>query len=390
MQSKVPLVKLGEVLSHRSEFIKIDDLHLYKRVTAQLHAKGIIFRDEVEGALIKTKKQQLCKTGDFLVAEIDAKLGGFGIVPADLQGSIVSSHYFLFDIDTTKLDRQYLDFFIRTKDFQKQITAYGSTNYAAIRPADVLELEIPLPALEEQQRIIIILEHLMKKIDQVRENRKKAIVDFEHLFTKQFLKIYNETSEWNLIPIEDCCQIIIDYRGRTPPISEAGIPHITTANIKNGTIDWATPKFVLKEIYDIYMTRGIPKKDDVLFTMEAPLGETGIIPDNRIFSIAQRILLLRTKIDLIEGNYLCKMLMHPLIKAKILENCRTTTVSGISSKKLKKISIPVPSIPVQRRVVAHLNHLQAKIDEVKRLQAKTEQEMEALMPVVLAKAFGSL
>lgn len=46
-----------------------------------LHAKGIVLRDELPGALIKIKSQQVCRSGEFLVAEIDAKVGGFGIVP---------------------------------------------------------------------------------------------------------------------------------------------------------------------------------------------------------------------------------------------------------------------------------------------------------------------
>ena len=49
------------------------------------------------------QKQQVCQTGEFLVAEIDAKVGGFGIVPPELEGAIVSSHYFLFVIDEAKL-----------------------------------------------------------------------------------------------------------------------------------------------------------------------------------------------------------------------------------------------------------------------------------------------
>src|SRR5438477_1753164 len=105
MKNGWPVVKLGEVVRHRKEFITIDDLANYKRPRVQLHVQGIVLRDEVPGALIKTKTQQICHTGEFLVAEIDAKLGGFGIVPQALDGSIVSSHYFLFVIDESKLER---------------------------------------------------------------------------------------------------------------------------------------------------------------------------------------------------------------------------------------------------------------------------------------------
>lgn len=161
-----PIVRLGDVLKHRSNFIEIDDLSTYKRCRVQLHAKGIVLRDCVPGAEIKTKRQQICRTGEFLVAEIDAKVGGYGIVPNDLEGAIVSSHYFLFVIDTQQLNIHFLAYYISTPQFLEQVSAQGSTNYAAIRPSHVLDYTIPLPSLKEQQSIVSRLDALNAKVNQ--------------------------------------------------------------------------------------------------------------------------------------------------------------------------------------------------------------------------------
>lgn len=155
-----PLVKLGEVLTHRKEFVQIDDFSLYKRCRVQLHAQGIVLRDHVAGTEIKTKKQQVCKAGEFLVAEIDAKVGGYGIVPSDLEGAIVSSHYFLFVIDDKKINPRFLAYFIKTEAFHEQVAAQGSTNYAAIRPHQVLDYVIPLPEMSVQIETIARLDLL--------------------------------------------------------------------------------------------------------------------------------------------------------------------------------------------------------------------------------------
>jgi hypothetical protein len=58
MKTKWRKVKLGEVLRHRKEFITIDDLTNYRRPRVLLHIKGIVLRDEVSGALIKTKTRK--------------------------------------------------------------------------------------------------------------------------------------------------------------------------------------------------------------------------------------------------------------------------------------------------------------------------------------------
>ena len=176
-----PVFSLADVLRHRKEFITIDDTQHYKRCRVQLHAKGVLLRDSVSGSDIKTKKQQVCRAGEFLVAEIDAKMGGFGLVPTELDGAVVSSHYFLFEPDESCLDARYLDHYCRTQRFRTQVEAQGSTNYAAIRPSDVLAYTIPLPPLAEQQAIVARLDALAEKSRQVEAHLDAVERDAERL-----------------------------------------------------------------------------------------------------------------------------------------------------------------------------------------------------------------
>ncbi|MCC6282423.1 MAG: restriction endonuclease subunit S, partial [Saprospiraceae bacterium] len=147
-------MNIKDVVSHKKEFITIDDNLKYKRCRVQLRGQGIVLRDEVFGENIKTKRQQICQAKDFLVAEIDAKFGGYGIVPNELDGAVVSSHYFLFKIDKTRLLPEYLSIFLKLDVFASQIKATGSTNYAAIRPQHVLNYKIALPIIEVQQKLV--------------------------------------------------------------------------------------------------------------------------------------------------------------------------------------------------------------------------------------------
>jgi len=123
-----------------------------------------VLRQRLRGAEIRTKSQQVCKAGDFLVAEMDAKVGGYGFVPAELDGAIVSSHYFLFVVDQTKLFPAYLEVISQALILQQQIVAKGSTNYSAIRPSAVLGWQIPLPAMSVQKRIAANFEAIQSKL----------------------------------------------------------------------------------------------------------------------------------------------------------------------------------------------------------------------------------
>lgn len=153
-----PVVRFRAVAKHRAEWVTVADEREYLRVTARSRNQGVELRDRVYGDKIRTKRQQLVRAGDLLVAEIDAKVGGFGVVPEALDGAIVSSHYFLFEIDQSKLTESWLDQFVRAGKFQRQVDAVGSTNYASIRPQDVLAFQIPLPDVDEQQRAAGLLD----------------------------------------------------------------------------------------------------------------------------------------------------------------------------------------------------------------------------------------
>lgn len=151
--SEWPVVTLSEVLHHRKGSITIDNETQYSLCRVQLHRRGVLERGKQYGHEIKTKKQQLCKAGDLIVAEMDAKFGGYGFVPESLDGAIVSSHYYLYELDQEKLDCGYMETLIAAQEIQKQIEAKGSTNYSSIRAWEFLEYKIPLPPLEKQKRI---------------------------------------------------------------------------------------------------------------------------------------------------------------------------------------------------------------------------------------------
>ena len=169
MNSRYPLVKMGQFLRLRKKFITIDDAREYQLLTVQLHARGIRERSRLLGSEIKIKKQQYVMAGDLLVAEIDAKVGGFGIVPTELNSAIVSGHYFLYEIDQSQILPDILGYYLKTGYPEQDIQQFvkGSVNYAAIRSQHFFELEIPLPSLEDQQRIVNKIKMLSDKIIQL-------------------------------------------------------------------------------------------------------------------------------------------------------------------------------------------------------------------------------
>lgn len=197
------IVSLGDLLSHRKEFIEIRPDETYKRCRVQTSARGVVLRDCVEGSAIKTKKQQVCRAGEFLVAEIDAKMGGYGVVPPELNGAIVSSHYFLYEVDESKILSSYLDWYSKTPQFFVQIKARGSTNYAAIRPEAILEFKLTLPQICEQQAIVRRLDGVSAAVEEVRALSKAVEGDCHALI----YQLHNELSSPEAIQFGELVQL---------------------------------------------------------------------------------------------------------------------------------------------------------------------------------------
>jgi len=392
MESEFPLVKLVEVLKHRKDFITIDDFTLYKRCTAKLHAKGIVLRDEIEGSRLKTKKQQLCKAGDFLVAEIDAKVGGFGIVPPELEDAIVSSHYFLFEVNEEKMERGYLNFFIKTQNFKRQIQARGSTNYAAIRPKHVLDLEIPLLSLLEQKSMVARIESLTARIEEARRLRGEAVKEAEKLFELFLRRIFLNNNQYDLVKLGDKNYFELnpsksELSGLDDDIDVSFVP-MTCVDPELGKIK----NFDIRKLFEVRKGYTYFKEGDVLFAKITPCMENGNV------AIAQNIIngigFGTTEFHVV--RVLEKVLpkwVYYLFRTKGFRDIAKGSMTGTAGQRrvpksfLEQYEIPLPLLHEQRRIIAYLDSLQAKADELKRLQAETEKELEELVPSILDKAF---
>lgn len=376
--SKWPSMPLASSIQYRKGFIQIDDLEVYKRCRVQLHAQGVVLRDAVSGAEIKTKKQQVCKAGDFLVAEIDAKMGGFGIVPDNLDGAIVSSHYFLFGIDQDKLDRRFLDFYIRTPAFRDQVAAQGSTNYAAIRPNDVLGYKIPLPPLPEQRRIVGRIEALAAKIGETKDLQEGVIEGLEQLCRSM---IFNESfASSTKTPMRDLVRL------REPDVavqSEEVYPFAGVYSFGRGVFKgqqksgmaFSYPRltrlrsgnFVYPKLMAWEGALGVVSQDcdGLMVSTEFPVFE---IDESKVFS------------EVLDVYYRTPSVWPVLAGVSTGTNVRRRR---LNPSDFLRYEMPLPARAVQEK----LRHVKTKVDVLRKLQAETAAELTAFMPSILDKAF---
>lgn len=184
------------------------------------------------------------------------------------------------------------------------------------------------------------------------------------------------SSEWKTLPLEDCLEALIDYRGKTPEKTSFGIPLITAKIIKSGRIETPT-EFIATENYDSWMRRGIPQAGDVVLTVEAPLGEVAQLGPEKI-ALAQRVVTLRGKKGLLDSTYLLYLLQSEEIQEKLKARATGTTVLGIKQSELRKVELNIPPIDFQERAAALLKVIDDRITLLRASNTTLEAIAQAL------------
>ena len=193
--------------------------------------------------------------------------------------------------------------------------------------------------------------------------------------------MFDFPNRWQLRSIEDSMKAIIDYRGKTPRKTLFGIPLITAKIVKGGRI--MTPdEFIAPEDYDLWMRRGLPEPGDVVMTMEAPLGEVAQL-DSRKIALAQRLITLRGKPDLINNTYLKFAMQSAFVQNQLKARSTGTTVLGIRQSELKKVEIPLPHLDEQNRIAHILGTLDDKIE----LNRQMNDTLEAIARAIFKSWF---
>jgi type I restriction enzyme, S subunit len=114
--------------------------------------------------------------------------------------------------------------------------------------------------------------------------------------------------------IEEVTDVLIDYRGKTPPKTATGVKLITAKVIKDGFIRDENHEYIAEAYYDEWMRRGLPQQWDILITTEAPLGEVAQLRSAERVALAQRVILRRGRPDVIDQGYLFQALKSPLLR----------------------------------------------------------------------------
>lgn len=175
----------------------------------------------------------------------------------------------------------------------------------------------------------------------------------------------------------------IDCRGKSPRKADSGIPLLTAKNIRKGFISKDPEEFLSRDQYDDWILRGTPKEGDLLFTTEAPLGNVAILPKYDKVVVAQRVICLSPKKS-IDSTFYKWLILGEAFQNELFKRSTGSTAKGIRSKELAKIKIPLPPLPIQRKIAEVLD----AADRIRQRNKEVLAKYDQLAQSVFLEMFG--
>ena len=183
--------------------------------------------------------------------------------------------------------------------------------------------------------------------------------------------------------ISDLCTIIDCEHKTAPYVDNSEFLVVRTSNVRNGQLVQEDMKFTTESGYQEWTQRAVPEYGDVLFTREAPAGESCLVPEGLKVCMGQRMVLLRPKRDKVNPFYLSVMLATEKLKFGISKLSIGSTVSRINISDIKTLTIPVPPLAEQQKIAQILSTWDKAIAVTEKLLANSQQQKKALMQQLL-------
>ena len=372
--------------------VKVEDNKEYDLVTVKRSRGGVVRREHLLGKQISVKSQFSLKEGDFLISKRQIVHGACGIVPAHLDGSIVSNEYSIFTAKDS-FDLTYLRYLSETLYFQQ--TCFHSSIGVHIEKMifkldNWFKWDFNLPPLPEQHKIAKILSTWDKAISTTEKlietsmQQKKALMQQLLTGKKRLVNPENGKAfegDWEEVKL-----------GELGTVISGGTPSTSSPECWDGDIHWVTPTDITKlrtqtiqnttrKITAVGLRNSsaklIPARS-LLICTRATIGELAITATEMCTNQGFKNIIPSACTDVAFLYYLIQSSKHSLIA-----KASGSTFLELSKKDFENIRFHIPSFKEQQKIASVLTAADKEIELLEAKLAHFKQEKKALMQQLL-------
>ncbi len=294
------------------------------------------------------------------------------------------------------LENNFLYYFLLAR--RDLLNSLGTgTTFKELSATQLKSVQISLPPLPEQKRIVAILDESFAAIDKAIANTEKNLANARELFESELNRMLSPQEDgWQTVRLGDVCSFENGDRGKNYPSQKAyvteGLPFVNAGHLSDGAVTLEGMNYIPKERYNL-LGSGKFSPGDILFCLRGSLGKFGIVgAEIGHGGIASSLVIVRPKPKGKAGNVVSRNFLKIYFRSAHCANMIEKFAGGtaqpnLGARDLSRFTIPLPALPEQDRFVEALDQLGKYSDQLQSNYELRLAHLQELKQSLLHKAF---
>ena len=287
----------------------------------------------------------------------------------------------------SSISLKYLLYFFKYYEAQLQKSGTGTT-FKAITQNVIKNIEVPVPSLDEQERIVFKIEELFSKLD-------ASVAELQT--AKEKLKVYRQAVLFRAFQnltdtiIMDKVANMIDPQPshRTPPEVINGVPYIGVGDIDYSVskVKFGEARKVSPEVLQDHQARYTLHKGDFIMGKIGTIGKPFLVPLPQDYTLSANVILIQPNCGKIVPEFLYWQFSSPFVTQQLTEGAVATSQPAFGIKKTRLLSIKMCNIEEQSKIVSEIEDSLSICDNIEQTIDTSLQQTDALRQSILKQAF---
>ncbi|MGI5338493.1 restriction endonuclease subunit S [Streptomyces sp. CA-181903] len=358
-------VRLDEVIALDVDTVPVTATTSYDIVGVLNRGRGLLLREAISGDQTSYKTLNRIRPNQVVYSRLKAFEGAITVAPNDL-GEVYASQEFPTFTCGERMLPEYFRLLTTTKRLWEQLQALSTGmggRRERVKPADFLTIEVALPSLSEQRRIVDVMTAVDAQIDGLDAEKQKAVS-----LLALVRNAYPEGTEHDLRSVVSRIQ-----GGKSVQASDEKPRTGEPAVLKLSAIQLGT--FVTSEakrLVDLtgYTNAHLVAEGDLLITRASGSSDRvgyaaiarNVAPQTYLPDLIWRI---QTKPEVCQATFLAHLLCSPSVRSIITASARgTASMRKINKALLGSLRLPIPSLEEQSKYVQHCDAVAFAVDDL--------------------------
>ncbi|MFM2357448.1 MAG: hypothetical protein RJA61_185 [Candidatus Parcubacteria bacterium] len=288
--------------------------------------------------------------------------------------------------DDKKFNLKYLFWLLKSLN----LPSYATGVKPGINRNEIYNIEIKVPPLTEQKRIVKILDDKLETLEKLKDVTEAQSYAARELFVSRSEELLTNSNEWEEKTIGDVCFLENGDRGKNYPsnakLQMEGIPFVSAGNLQEQGIALSERNYLSDKQYSL-LRSGKFTSGDILFCLRGSLGKYAYVNSIDKGAIASSLVIVRPK-DIVSKEYLMSYFGSGLCKKMIEKYSGGAAQPNLGAKDLKKFLIYVPTLKEQKVICDELATLKGQTKELEQVFRRKIANLGELKKSYLNEAFS--